>query len=326
MRISAGRCWLVAAALSLGTANGDFVTFSNFEGPAIFASGPSQTFTWSASGVTVNEINLRRDNGTELGELIARVSRSTENDPDTPAVEPIATPTASPGFDTPRDPMPTGTDSGTIIPTGEVVNTSGTSAANSGGGLPMGAVIGIAVGCGVAGLAVVFALVWFLVRRHQKKKSLLPVGSYASGNRAEDLIAEKEASADVDASPHSPYSDDGTAGAAAPYPEGPGATVAAGALHRQHPQDQSRSFTPYSDRPSGAGAGAGSPSTRAASVAQTDEARISIPSPTPGRATPRALTTPYAHLVEEGMTEEEIRRLEDEERQLDAAIEQAGRR
>lgn len=224
--------------------------------------------------------------------------------------------------------QPTGTGSDIVIPTGEVVNTGGTSPQNSGGGLPMGAVIGIAVGCGVAGLAAVFALVWFLVRRHQKKKSLLPVGSYASGNRPEDLIAEKEASADVDASPHSPYSDDGAAGAGAPYPEGPGPTVAAGALHRQHPQDQSRSFTPYSDRPSGTGAaaGAGTPSTRAASVAQADEARVSIPSPTPGRATPRALTTPYAHLVEEGMTEEEIRRLEDEERQLDAAIEQAGRR
>ncbi|KAK8053123.1 hypothetical protein PG996_012424 [Apiospora saccharicola] len=33
----------------------------------------------------------------------------------------------------------------------------------------------------------------------------------------------------------------------------------------------------------------------------------------------------YAHLIEEGMTEDEIRRLEDEERQLDAAIENAGR-
>ncbi|KAK8018360.1 hypothetical protein PG991_007550 [Apiospora marii] len=33
----------------------------------------------------------------------------------------------------------------------------------------------------------------------------------------------------------------------------------------------------------------------------------------------------YAHLIEEGMTEDEIRRLEDEERQLDAAIEDAGR-
>ncbi|KAJ2987941.1 hypothetical protein NUW58_g4236 [Xylaria curta] len=39
-----------------------------------------------------------------------------------------------------------------------------------------------------------------------------------------------------------------------------------------------------------------------------------------------AVASRYAHLVEEGMTEEEIRRLEEEERQLDAAIENAGRR
>ena len=44
--------------------------------------------------------------------------------------------------------------------------------------------------------------------------------------------------------------------------------------------------------------------------------------PTP----PAPITTRYAHLVEEGMTEEEIRRLEEEERQLDAAIEEAGNR
>ncbi|KAI1817775.1 hypothetical protein GGS20DRAFT_454827 [Poronia punctata] len=46
------------------------------------------------------------------------------------------------------------------------------------------------------------------------------------------------------------------------------------------------------------------------------------PSPTDSRPT---VKTPYAHLVEEGMTPDEIRRLEEEERQLDAAIENAGR-
>jgi hypothetical protein len=159
-------------------------------------------------------------------------------------------------------------------------------------------------------------------------------------------MAEKEASADVDVSPHSPYSDEGASaggvgGGGGGVGTGSGsvvggeavATGAAGAAasfsSRQHLQDPPRSFTPYSDRPSAAGGAAGSagtPSVRAASMAQTDEARISVPSPIPGRATPRALTTPYAHLVEDGMTEDEIRRLEEEERQLDAAIEQAGRR
>ncbi|KAK4117354.1 hypothetical protein N656DRAFT_32146 [Canariomyces notabilis] len=205
-------------------------------------------------------------------------------------------------------------------------------------GLSSAAVIGIAVGCGVAGLGAIFALVWFLLRRRRQQKDLLPVGSYRSDNRAEDLMAEKEGNADV--SPHSPYSDDGITGVAGAgvnttyqdglaHVDGPEAVAAgsAAAPHRSHLQDQPRSLTPYSDRLSGGGGiVVGTPSTRAASVAHTDEARVSKPSPTPGRATPRALTTPYAHLIEEGMTEEEIRRLEEEERQLDAAIEQAGRR
>jgi hypothetical protein len=161
-------------------------------------------------------------------------------------------------------------------------------------------------------------------------------------------MAEKEASADVDVTPHSPYSDDGAPGGSGTGPNSGGAypdstaaahgdgaaaaAVAAGAMaapNLSHLQDPPRSFTPYSDRPSVGGTAAtaaGTPSLRAPSLAQTDEARVSVPSPIPGRATPRGLTTPYAHLVEEGMTEDEIRRLEDEERQLDAAIEQAGRR
>jgi hypothetical protein len=236
-----------------------------------------------------------------------------------------------PGTPAESSPNPSSTDSrgkdGTLTPV---------AAASSGGGLSSGAVIGIAVACGVVGLLLVFALVWYLLRRRQQKKAMHPVdSSYSSGNRADELMAEKEAAADVDVAPHSPYSDEGgsaTAGPSGAYQEGAahGEAVAAGAVaaaHPRHLQDPPRSFTPYSDRPSAGGAAAaGTPSVHAASVAQTDEPHVSVPSATPGRATPRALTTPYAHLVEEGMTEEEIRRLEEEERQLDAAIEQAGRR
>jgi hypothetical protein len=220
-------------------------------------------------------------------------------------------------------------------------STQPADAISAGGGLSSGAVIGIAVACGVVGLLLVFALVWFLVRRNQKKKERIPVdSSYASGNRTDELMAEKEAGADVDVAPHSPYSDEGTpaAGPSGTYQDGAAhetaAAIAAGAVappahHPLQQQDQARSFSPYSDRPSPGGTGnaAGTPIARSASViGQADEPRVSVPSATPGRSTPRALTTPYAHLVEEGMTEEEIRRLEDEERQLDAAIEQAGRR
>jgi hypothetical protein len=256
--------------------------------------------------------------------------------------------------DDPTNTIPTwntdgGSENGGKLPTPEdsPKNSAEDSPKSAGSGLPQGAIIGIAVGCGVAGLLAIAALVWYLLRRRQQKKALLPVDSaYSSANRADELMAEKEASADVDVSPHSPYSDEGASaggvgGGGGGVGTGSGsvvggeavATGAAGAAasfsSRQHLQDPPRSFTPYSDRPSAAGGAAGSagtPSVRAASMAQTDEARISVPSPIPGRATPRALTTPYAHLVEDGMTEDEIRRLEEEERQLDAAIEQAGRR
>ncbi|KAK4192665.1 hypothetical protein QBC35DRAFT_198774 [Podospora australis] len=196
---------------------------------------------------------------------------------------------------------------------------------SDGGGLAQGAIIGIAVACGVVGLLLVFAVVWLVMRRRKQKQNALSGGPYNADGRGEDLIAEKEANAGVDVTPHSPYSDDGaTGGGANPgYQEDSASGVpiaAAGAAH--HRQDQSRSYTPYSDRPGAVG----SPSVRTASISHNDEARASMPSPIPGRATPRGLTTPYAHLVEEGMTEEEIRRLEEEERQLDAAIEQAGRR
>ncbi|KAL2159150.1 hypothetical protein VTH06DRAFT_2582 [Thermothelomyces fergusii] len=170
------------------------------------------------------------------------------------------------------------------------------------------------------------------------KKALPSVGSpFSSGTRGEVLMAEKEAAAGVDAFPHSPYSDDGVS---APGPSGsyPGEGAAAADSSPAAPphsrlHEPPQSFTPYSDRPStatpaaaAAPAAAGTPSIRAPSLAPTDDARTSASSPIPGQATHRALTSQYAHLVEEGMTEEEIRRLEEEERQLDADIERAARR
>ncbi|KAK3394572.1 hypothetical protein B0H63DRAFT_517689 [Podospora didyma] len=218
-------------------------------------------------------------------------------------------------------------------------------------GLSIGAIIGIAVGCGVAGLLLITALIWFFVLHRRRDPKLHSSGdSYGTGLRAEDLIITKEASAGVDGSPHSPYSDDGAAaggsgtmngsyheagslhnaGPTAGAGAGAGAAAAAAVIpHRLHPQrdlqsslDQTRSYTPYSDHPSGH---MGSPSTHTASVAPTDDTRVAMSSPTPGRATPHGVAAQYAHLVEEGMTEAEVRRLEEEERQLDAAIEQAAR-
>ncbi|KAM7222291.1 hypothetical protein V8F06_002318 [Rhypophila decipiens] len=222
-------------------------------------------------------------------------------------------------------------------------NPTGQGIAPNEGGLATGAIIGIAVACGVFGLLLIGAGIWFLIRRRNRQAANNHLGSpgrpYGVDRaRTEDLIAEKEASAGgADPSPHSPYSDDGVVlvpagtGASGPYhhegspvaPAGVGA-VAAPVLSHHH---QARSYTPYSDHGSGVGAN-GSPSIHAASIVHSthegETSRAGMGSPTAGRATPHSSLSPrYAHLVEEGMTEDEIRRLEDEERQLDAAIEQA---
>ncbi|KAM7194340.1 hypothetical protein V8F33_007329 [Rhypophila sp. PSN 637] len=219
-------------------------------------------------------------------------------------------------------------------------NPTGQGIAPNEGGLATGAIIGIAVACGVFGLLLIGVGIWFLIRRRNRQAANNHLGSpgqpYGIDRaRTEDLIAEKEASAGgADPSPHSPYSDDGVVlvpagtGDSGPYhhegsPIVPAGAVAAPVLSHHH---QTRSYTPYSDHGSGVGAN-GSPSIHAASIVHStheETSRAGMGSPTIGRATPHSSLSPrYAHLVEEGMTEDEIRRLEDEERQLDAAIEQA---
>lgn len=103
------------------------------------------------------------------------------------------------------------------------------------------------------------------------------------------------------------------------------------------PAQHDGAFTPYTDHP----AGVTVPCPAALQQQQEeqqpvspDSARGVCPGSTPrarGDALGRRSTTPsgisgrYAHLVEEGMTDDEIRRLEEEERALDEAIEEAGR-
>lgn len=206
---------------------------------------------------------------------------------------------------------------------------------SSKGGLPTGAIAGIAVGCAIVVIAIIGFLVWFFLRRRQQARDDDTLDAYRNGRtRTDELMAEKEANAGVDASPHSPYSDEGQRDSNSLHNVANGAgaaAAAAAALVGNHKkglsQSQSvhdRSYTPYSDRQESM---ARSPSTHAASIAAPSTALGAPDSPTPSRAVPRGtLATPYAHLVEEGMTEEEIRRLEDEERALDAAIEQSTRR
>ncbi|KAK7745467.1 hypothetical protein SLS53_002965 [Cytospora paraplurivora] len=126
------------------------------------------------------------------------------------------------------------------------------------------------------------------------------------------------------------------------------------------PAQHDGAFTPYTDLPAGVTApcplqqqqqqqqqqqdvynrhhrvvdGAGLAQQEEQQPISPDSARGVCPGSTPrtrGDAFGRRSTTPsgisgrYAHLVEEGMTDDEIRRLEEEERALDEAIEEAGR-
>ncbi|KAK4449433.1 hypothetical protein QBC34DRAFT_90278 [Podospora aff. communis PSN243] len=214
-------------------------------------------------------------------------------------------------------------------PTSSPAATDVASSSSSGGALPTGAIAGIAVGAAVIVLAFLGFLVWFFLRRRRQARDDDTFEAYANGRtRTDELMAEKEANAGVDVSPHSPYSDDGgQRDSSSLHNAGTGAGMATAAVAAHHhkkdlsqsTQDVPRSFTPYSD---GHEAIARSPSTHAASIIPASSRGVPD-SPIPGRATPHGVQTPYAHLVEEGMTEDEIRRLEDEERALDAAIEQS---
>ena len=135
--------------------------------------------------------------------------------------------------------------------------------AGGGSGLSTGAIVGIAIG-GVAFVAIVAALAWFLLRRRRKSKA---VRAGYTGTESEpahvagNYMADKDPNSHVTESPDTPtYSDDER--------RSHGGIRSAATGHSHSSQDRNIGF-----------------------------------------------------LVEEGMTEDEIRRLEEEERQLDADVE-----
>ncbi|KAK0754123.1 hypothetical protein B0T18DRAFT_424555 [Schizothecium vesticola] len=219
----------------------------------------------------------------------------------------------------------TGTSSGptlsvTAMPPSSTANGSSGSISGS-SGLPTGALAGIGAACGVLGLLLIAFAIWYFLHKKKRRQQHGAIAPYdetgISRTRTDELMAaEKEAnlSSSAAAASGSPYSDadatravahrssmSGGGGAAAPL-IAPVAVV--GAAAAVSPADGPPSYTPYTDRPaSGAGSGTGTTAEE-----------------------PAVVSTQYAHLVEEGMTAEQIRRLEEEERALDAAIEQAVRR
>lgn len=166
-------------------------------------------------------------------------------------------------------------------------------------GLSTGAIAGIAVAAALVGLALLAAVLFCLRRLRRRRDRRIADSPGGYGSRATpELIAQKEAGAGVgvEVSPHSPYADDGGVGA-------PLGGVPRGAVGQEE--------VPL------AGYGL---AERAVSHGSVVEEGTSFGGSQVGRDTPTAVR----HLVEEGMTEEEIRRLEEEERELDQAIEQAG--
>lgn len=183
---------------------------------------------------------------------------------------------------------------------GNPVQTGSPQPSPSSGGLSKGAIIGIAVAAALVGLGLLAGLVFCLIRRrrrdHVAHGDVMP-GAY--GGHTPELVAQKEAaSAGVEVSPHSPYSDDSMGGGGMVH-------------HDRNARHEEMPLAGYTDH------GA----ARSREVVDGESLRGS------GRGSPeRATPTAVRHLVEEGMTEEEIRRLEDEERELDQAIEQASDR
>ncbi|RYP72112.1 hypothetical protein DL771_004443 [Monosporascus sp. 5C6A] len=204
---------------------------------------------------------------------------------------------------------------------GAGIDTATPAVEDSGGqsrnGLGAGAIAGIAVSIGVVFIAVAGLSVWFCLRRRQSGSPLArarEVG-YGSDSGAIAMMPEKEAAGLTESSSHPVY-------------DHSSAPVA----HHADPAAAAVPYAPYSDHVVAPGTAVTTPTLTS----------LNEPSPVlreqqqqgPGSETGAArqpqqqqpIASRYAHLVEEGMTEEEIRRLEEEERQLDAAIERAGRR
>lgn len=169
---------------------------------------------------------------------------------------------------------------------------SGSSSKSSGGGgLSTGAIVGIAVACSVVGITLLAGLVWFLLRRRRRRS--MGEGYKATRQTTNSFTAVKEARPSVAESPIivSPFSDDG---------EARGFSHSNIAIALPQRGSTPRAVPAINDEGS---------RDRPESAASGNRSRGGI-----------------AHLVEDGMTEADILRLEEEERHLDAEIERAARR
>jgi LPXTG-motif cell wall-anchored protein len=190
----------------------------------------------------------------------------------------------------------TSTSVGIVIATGLPVATSSATAPNS--GLSTGAKAGIAVAAAITGLALLAGLVFLFLRRRRRHSTLSHDPAYFENQHNPGLMAQKEATVGtVDVTPTSPYFDHG----------GSRISIQQPIMTQTRGGDGDRGSSQVHDQGGETGGDARPGSATAGSLT--------------GRVTPHGAVS---HLVEDGMTEEEIRRLEEEERELDQAIEQAG--
>lgn len=220
--------------------------------------------------------------------------------------DPSATASSSPSSSTAPTSSPSGGADLTSGGPTENPSVQQTGGSSGGGGLPAGAIAGIVVGA-VLGIALIAFLLWFFLRRRRAAQDASK-GAYGKGQGPHDYLADKESHARVTESPQSPYSDDGQhQHQPQPQPHLPPSQQEAAVPVSSTSPTGRRSFAPYEEHTP----------TAARSLDDVNRgsgARSSTPN----------VNSNVSHLIEDGMTEDEIRRLEEEERALDAAIEQAG--
>lgn len=197
----------------------------------------------------------------------------------------------------PTDGGPTNTGTRSVAPTSTGIDDGGSSSdsGGGGGGISTGAIAGIVVGV-VLFLGLIGVLAWFLIRRRKSKSK---AGGYADPSQNVTSNAYIVDKVDPNGHSQSPYSDDGM-GQHTPLDP-----------HTNHNYSQDSNQGAFRDGPHPSGI-------------DDDDSHPMAGAQAPRR--PGAAGRNYSHLVEEGMTEDDIRRMEDEERQLDAEIERAGRR
>ncbi|KAL2213972.1 hypothetical protein CC79DRAFT_1352730 [Sarocladium strictum] len=181
-------------------------------------------------------------------------------------------------------------------------DSSDSGGGGGGGGLSTGAIAGIAVAGAVVFLGLIGGLVFWMLRRRRRNKDR---GHYNQPTNSTTFMGGDKDIHQVTESPHSTFSNDQHVPLSSLAGAGTSRDVGGPSGHHDL-HDDDGDYAPYRDDDRGAqGSAAGQRSD--------------------GAGTPHGVSRSVAHLVEDGMTEDEIRRLEEEERQLDDAIQRHGR-